>query len=161
MPRRGQHDSSPGDGRKPFSTEGGPEGRHAKTHDVRREEATRPKGPEPEEDFPEVELADRDAPGGHAAESTPAAADKKLHVALPLDAHELARLSVLREGTQLDQGGTYVDLDDLERGPFTAIGGHEATTGSRIVAKRDTDYELWNQLVGQGREPEVERPETT
>ena len=112
-------------------------------------------------DSPEVELADQDAPGGHAAESTPAAADKKLHGALSLDAHGLARLSVLREGTQLDQGGTYVDLDDLERGPFTAIGGHEATRGSRIVAKRDTDYELWNQLVGQGREPEVERPETT
>lgn len=136
---------------------GGPEARHAQTHDVRREEATRPKGAEPKEAFPEVEPTDRDAPGGHAGESGPAAADKGLRTALPLDAPELARLSVLREGTQLEQGGTYVDLDDLARGPFTAIGGSEAA-GTRIVAKRDTDYELWNRLVGQGREPEVERP---
>ena len=160
MPRRGQHDSSPGDARKPFSTEGGPEARHAKTHDVRREEATRPKGPEPEEDFSaDLAPADRDAPGGHQTESVPAADDKELHGKLPIAATELARLSVLEEGTQLEQGGTYVDLNDLARGPFSAIGGHVATRGSRIVAKRDTDYELWNGLVGQGREPEAERPD--
>ncbi len=159
MPRRGQHDQSPGDGRQPYSDEGGPEGRHAKTHDVRREEATRPKRPEPEEDF-SADLASVEDGGGHAAESIPAADDKALHSALGLDGSELARLAILEVGTRLEQGGTYVDLTELERGPFTALGGHEVARGSRIVAKRDTDYELWNRLVGQGREPTVERPES-
>ena len=33
-------DRSVGDGRKPYSDEGGPEAHHAKTHDVAREAAT-------------------------------------------------------------------------------------------------------------------------
>lgn len=161
MPRRGQHDQSPGDARRPFSNVGGPEGRHAQTHDVRREEATRPKGPEPEEDFSaELQGAEHLGLGGHGDESRPAVDDKELHRTLDLTADELARLSLLETGTRLEQGGSYVDLDDRERGPFTAIGGQEAGAGQRIVAKRDTDYELWNRLVGQGREPVVERPES-
>jgi len=161
MPRRGQHDQSPGDARKPFSDQGGPAGRHAQTHDVEREEATRPKGSEPEEDF-SLDLAPADpaaAVGGHADESQPAAADKELRQELgALDSDELARLSVLTVGTRLEQGGTYVDLKDLAGGPFKAIGSQEAGPDNSYVAKRDTDYELWNRLVGQGREPEIERP---
>ncbi len=38
MPR--SDDRSEGDGRKPYSDEGGPEAHHAKTHDVAREAAT-------------------------------------------------------------------------------------------------------------------------
>ena len=97
--------------------------------------------------------------GGHADESIAAVDDKQLHEQLPhLDAAELARLAVLAPGTPLDQGGTYVDLNDLGRGPFKAIGGQEAAKHHRYVAKRDTDYELWNRLVGQETDPEVERP---
>jgi hypothetical protein len=33
-------DCSTGDGREPYSDIGGPEGKHAQTHDVRREDAT-------------------------------------------------------------------------------------------------------------------------
>ncbi len=164
MPRRGQHDQSPGDARKPFSDKGGPEGRHAETHDVEREEASRPKASEPEEDF-SADLAPDTSPaamGGHVEESTPAADDKELTAELAgLDSEELARLSVLAAGARLEQGGTYVDLDDLEEGPFKAIGSQEAGPDNRFVAKRDTDYELWNRLVGQGREPEIERPATS
>jgi len=77
--------------------------------------------------------------------------DKVLHERLlMLDDAELARLSVLEPGARLEQGGTYVDLNDLSRSPFKAIGGQEADTEHRYVAKRDTDYELWNQMVGQG-----------
>jgi hypothetical protein len=72
---------------------------------------------------------------------------------------ELAQLSILEPGTRLEQGGTYVNLNDLDSGPFKAIGGHEATARDRIIAKRDTDYELWNRLVGEDREPDIERPE--
>ncbi len=161
MPRRGQHDQSPGDARKPFSDQGGPEGRHAQTHDVEREEATRPKAAEPEEDFSQ-DLAGADPAatvGGHVDESQPATADKELRQELgALSSDELARLSVLTVGTRLEQGGTYVDLKDLAGGPFKAIGSQEAGADNSYVSKRDTDYELWNRLVGQGRAPEIERP---
>jgi hypothetical protein len=154
VPKRGQHDHSGGDPRNPYRNVGGPEGRHAKTHDVRREEVTNPKGPErPDESFA-LDLAERDPAGhlgpmhGHEDESTPAAADKVLHERLPeLRDEELTRLSVLEPGTRLEQGGTYVDLEDPQRRPFTAHGGEEATQRNRFVAKRNTDYELWNRLV--------------
>jgi hypothetical protein len=97
---------------------------------------------------------------GHTDESRAGVEDKALHERLAgLDNAELARLSVLEAGTALEQGGTYVDLNDLGRGPFSAIGGQEAGPENRYVAKRDTDYELWNRLVGQDTEPYVERPE--
>lgn len=163
MPRRGQRDDSPGDARQPFSDRGGPAGRHAETHDVRREQLTNPKGPEPDrgEEFaadiaPDTSTVEL---GGHAEESVSAADDKVLHGRLPeLDSDELARLSVLEEGTRLEQGGTYLDLNDLPRGPFKALGSQVADAGNRYVAKRDTDYELWNRLVSQDTEAEVERP---
>ena len=164
MPRKGQHDPSPGDARKPFSDQGGPEGRHAQTHDVRREELTNPKGP----DAPVDEFAADLAPvlgdpssrlAGHVDESAPAAADKDLRVQLnDLEPPELARLSVLEPGTRLLQGSTYVDLNDESRTPFTALGGQEAGPENRYVSKHDTDYELWNRLVGQGQAAEIERP---
>ena len=163
MPKRDEHDRSPGDARKPFSDVGGPAGRHAQTHDVRREAVTNPRGPVPDRgevfaadiapDRSQVEL------GGHAEEARPATDDKYLHEQLAmLSGEELARLTVLEPGTRLEQGGVYVDLNDLARGPFKAIGGEEAGPQNRYVAKRETDYELWNRLVGQHREAEVERP---
>ncbi len=44
-------DHSTGDDRRPYSDQGGPEGRHAQTHDVAREQATNssPKVDEPDE----------------------------------------------------------------------------------------------------------------
>ena len=155
-------DHSPGDRRQPYSDRGGPAARHAETHDVRREAATNPTGPEPVDESFAAQLApDTSAaePGGHADESTSAADDKDIARTLQgWDDGELAQLSVLEPGTALDQGGTYVDLNDLGRGPFKAMGGHEAGSGNRYVAKRDTDYELWNKLVGQETEARVERP---
>jgi hypothetical protein len=157
-----RHDPSPGDARKPFSDVGGPEGRHAQTHDLRREELSNAKRPEPEaEDFGAdiAPAAPDDGTGGHADESRPASGDKRLQRRLgDLDGAELAQLPVLETGARLHQGGTFVDLNDRERQPFTALGGQEAGPEHRLVAKRDVDHELWNRLVGQGREVEVERP---
>jgi hypothetical protein len=153
-------DHSPGDRRQPYSDRGGPAARHAETHDVRREELTNPKGPMPEDPTFAEDLAPLDIGGGHAEESESAASDKVVHNMLSgFSNDELAQLSILEPGTRLEQGGTYVNLNDLESGPFKAIGGHEATARDRIVAKRDTDYELWNRLVGEDREPDIERPE--
>jgi hypothetical protein len=154
-------DYSPGDRRQPYSDRGGSQGRHSETHDVRREELTNPVGPQPEDPSFDEQLAPVETRpgGGHVAESIPATADKVLHNRLPeLTGDELSRLQVLEPGTRLEQGGTYVDLNRLSDGPFKALGGHEATAGNRYVAKRDTDYELWNRLVGQDDDPEVERP---
>ena len=156
-------DHSPGDARKPYSDIGGPQARHAQTHDVRREQITNPKGPEPEDtSFAEQLAPEEPHQAGHAEESAPAVEDKRLHARLPaLSDDELATLPVLDAGTRLEQGGVYVDLNRLSDGPFKALAGHEAGSRNRYVAKRDTDYELWNRLVSQDSSPEVERPART
>ncbi len=158
MAKHRRHDSSPGDARKPFADEGGPEGRHAQTHDVTREEVTRAKGPTDGEDF-DVDL--RAAPPTETPDHTlPASADHELKGDLAgLTRDELSQLSIIQVGTRLEQGATYVNLNDLVSGPFTAMGGHEVGPDDRLVAKRQTDYELWDRLVGQGRTNKVERPE--
>ena len=126
---------------------------------------TNPTGREPEDASFQEDLRERapDHGGSHEDESTSAADDRELRTTLDaLDPDELARLSILRPGTILEQGAVYLDLNDRERGPFKALGGHEAGRNDRYVAKRDTDHELWNRLVGDdgGREtePEIERP---
>jgi hypothetical protein len=159
MPKRGQHDHSPGDRRKPYSNEGGPAGRHAATHDVAKEVASRPSGGD--EGFDEFadDIAPVDVAGaprhlpGHASESTSAVDIKDLHE-LGLRNDELAQLQVLDRGTRLDQGGVYLDLDNLTNGEFTAMGDQEAAAGCRYIAKRDTDHELWNRLLGRERGPD-------
>jgi len=95
----------------------------------------------------------------HAGEIHNATEDKELHALLGLDSDELDRVPMLDAGTRLEQGAVYVDLDDPDRQPFKALGGRETGPGDRLVSKRDTDHELWNRLVGQGREAVVERPD--
>jgi hypothetical protein len=157
-------DSSPGDRRKPYSDIGGPQARHAQTHDVRREQLTNPTGGEPDDPTFAEQLAPDETgkPGGHAAESIVAADDKEIRKELPeLNGAELSRLTVLEPGTQLEQGGTYIDLNARENGPFKAIGGHIAQRDERLVAKRDIDYDLWNRLAGSDEQVEIERPAET
>ncbi len=162
MPRRRSDDRSSGDARRPYADRGGPEARHAETHDVRREAHTNPTGPEPHDESFDDDLAGPErtgSPAGHADESNPAREDKHLAARLDerLTTQETARLAVLEAGTRLQQGSVYLDLDDLSRGPFKALGGHEAGPRDRYIAKRDTDHELWNRLAGDG-DAEVERP---
>jgi hypothetical protein len=81
-------------------------------------------------------------------EGLSAAADKEVVRQLgDLTNDELASLSILDPDTPLEQGGTYVNLDDISRTPFTATGGKRAGDLGRIVAKKSTDYELWNRLI--------------
>jgi hypothetical protein len=106
-------DYSPGDRRQPYSDRGGPEGRHAETHDVRREELTNSVGPQLEDaSFPEQLAPVETRPGGgHAAESTPAVDDKgRYDRARELSNDELSRLQVLEPGTRLEQGGTLISI---------------------------------------------------
>lgn len=153
-------DHSPGDARKPYSDIGGPEARHAETHDVRREEATNPKGPEPEDTSFDADLAKETPETIREAnlDASPASDDKDLVSLLPeLDQDELAQLPVLSAGTPLEQGSTYLDLRNRARGPFKAIGGQEVGPQDRFVAKKTTDYQLWNRLTGDDT-AEIERP---
>ncbi len=157
MPRTDDH--SAGDARQPYSDEGGPGAHHAQTHDVRREEASRPKGKEDHDDFAADLVAAQQATGGHVDESILASDDKELRTEMPdLNADDLKRLSILTVGTRLDQGSTYVDLNALESGPFKALGDQSAGEDNRYVAKRDTDHEMWDRVVGQGRSASIERP---
>src|SRR3712207_3834900 len=137
------------------------ENQHAETHNVAREAHTNPKGPQQTgEDFA-ADLAPQTSGqnAGHTVESRTAVDDKRVHQQLPeLANEELARLRVLEPGTQLHQGSTYLDLNDRARGAFQALGAQIAGPDNRYVAKRDTDYDLWNRLVGDDREADVERP---
>ncbi|HET7095199.1 MAG TPA: hypothetical protein VFI22_17045 [Thermomicrobiales bacterium] len=104
-------------------------------------------------------IGERPAPGDAIA-GTPGDRDKTATRLLPaMTDAELRRLVILEPGTPLEQGSTYVDLADVGLGPFTAMGGEVAGPGSRLVAKRETDYRLWNRLVGQWVDPEREAGE--
>lgn len=99
---------------------------------------------------------------GVATEVTAGDQDKELAELLPqLSDDELGRLAIIAPGTPLPQGGVFLDLGNLERGPFKAIGGHVVAPDQRLIAKSETDYELWNQLAGRDDEPTIERPEST
>ena len=156
-------DHSPGDARKPYSDIGGPEARHAETHDVRREEHTNPKGPAPVDESFAEDLAEQTPQRirEQHLEADAGDTDKRVGRLLPnLTDDQLARLSILDAGTTLEQGAVYLDLNDRERGPFKAIGGQEVGRKDRIIAKKMTDYEMWNEIAGRDDDPEVERPDT-
>jgi hypothetical protein len=161
MPYKRADDFSPGDARAPYSDIGGPQAKHAQTHDVRREQLTNPTGPEPEDPTFAEQLAPEKTgkPVNYADESYVAADDKSMVDKLPeLSDADLDRLPVLKTGTKLEQGSTYFDLNDRGRGPFKALGGHEAGPRQRLIAKSEVDYLTWNRLVGDDRNVNIERP---
>jgi hypothetical protein len=59
---------------------------------------------------------------------------------------ELRQIFVLPEGTHLEQGATYVDLEDEPFRPFTAGGAMYA--GACTVPKDAVPHMLWNRLIG-------------
>jgi hypothetical protein len=104
-----------------------------------------------------------DTSGGDA-NAIPGGDDKALYDAYPdLTRAELDRLSILPPGTELEQGAVYFDLNRPGDGPFKALGGQVAGEGTRLIAKRATDYEIWNRIVADDRlndtEPVIERPQ--
>jgi hypothetical protein len=88
--------------------------------------------------------------GAHAASRAPTAHElKAAHRQFSdLSDDELKRIRILPAGTRLEQGATYFDLKDPARGEFTARGDMEAGPDEWCVAKSDTDYQLWNRLIG-------------
>ncbi len=61
---------------------------------------------------------------------------------------ELKEIPVLAEGTPLQQGGTYLNLREPERGEITAMGGMRAGAADAFVAKDAVPYPTWNRLRG-------------
>ena len=88
--------------------------------------------------------------GPDTTTGTPASEFKELHGQLQqFTRDELAALPVVPEGTRLEQGKTYIDLNDLEAAEFTATGQDSAGPRNRYVAKDGVDYDLWNRLRGR------------
>jgi hypothetical protein len=144
-------DHSPGDRRQPYSDRGGPQGRHAETHDVERERLTNPKGPDSGIDQRTADLLENQTPASirqAQTEGTSAASDSVAVNNLPeLSNDDLASLTILAPDTPLEQGSVYLNLDDSPREPFRASGDMTAGKIGRVIAKKMTDYEIWNRLT--------------
>ena len=61
---------------------------------------------------------------------------------------ELKRIPILPRGARLEQGATYVDLQDEGLREFTATGDMQAEPNNWYVPKSEVDYQLWNRLIG-------------
>ena len=61
---------------------------------------------------------------------------------------ELKQISILPQGSRLEQGATYIDLRRDPPQEFTATGDMEAGPHNWFVPKREIDYQLWNRLIG-------------
>lgn len=75
---------------------------------------------------------------------------KELHrsmAELPDDV--LKEIPVLPTGARLQQGATYIDLDQPDRGEFTASGGMSAEAGHCVVPKDNVPYTVWNRLLSE------------
>ena len=144
-------DHSPGDRRKPYSDRGGPEGRHAETHDVEREKLTNPTGPDQETDEKTEALLEKQTPESirqAQMEGTSAAEDSIAVNKLPeLNQEDLASLVILAPDTPLEQGSVYLNIDESPRVPFRATGDMTAGKIGRVIAKKMTDYDIWNRLT--------------
>jgi hypothetical protein len=67
-----------------------------------------------------------------------------------LNGDELASMPYLAPGAELKAGQSYLDLNQLNGGPFTPAERRTVQDGDRIVAQSDIDPPLWRRLVGEG-----------
>jgi hypothetical protein len=59
---------------------------------------------------------------------------------------ELRDIVIVPLGERLEQGAKYIDLQNLERGEFTATADMVSDEDHYYVPKKHTDYVLWNRL---------------
>lgn len=79
---------------------------------------------------------------------------KELHEKYPqFSSTDLKNLTILPEGTRLEQGAKYFDLNHPQGGELAARADMTASQGTLYVAKNTVDYELWNRLCGQNPTP--------
>ena len=74
---------------------------------------------------------------------------KELHERLEgFSSKELTKIPVLKPGTRLQQGATYINLNDPLRKEFTGMGDMSVEENNYIVPKSEVPYMLWNRLIG-------------
>jgi hypothetical protein len=61
---------------------------------------------------------------------------------------ELKRIPLVPRGSPLEQGATYVDLQDPQLREVKALGNMQAGPHNWYVPKSAVDYQLWNRLIG-------------
>ena len=61
---------------------------------------------------------------------------------------ELKQIPILKPGTRLQQGATYINLNDPDREEFTGVGDMTVDSNSLIVPKDQVGYLIWNRLIG-------------
>ncbi len=72
---------------------------------------------------------------------------KSMHQILAdLTDDELKSIVLVSEGSRLQQGAKYIDLEHLEQGEFVAEANMIAEAGHSYVPKKEVDYVLWNRL---------------
>jgi hypothetical protein len=82
---------------------------------------------------------------------------KPVHARLSqLSDADLKQIHVLPERSRLEQGATYLDLNNLALGEFTATGDMHAGRGNWFVAKKTVAYDLWNLLLSASSPEQVE-----
>ncbi|MFN3651169.1 MAG: hypothetical protein ACK47B_16460 [Armatimonadota bacterium] len=82
-------------------------------------------------------------------DTLPASENKEIVEALSfLRVDQLRQIPIIQSGGRLEQGAVYFDLRHPERGELKALGCMEAGRDNWYVPKSETDYELWNLLIG-------------
>ncbi len=75
---------------------------------------------------------------------------KELHSKFPqFDNAELKNIPILPAGTRLDQGATYLDMNNPDKGEYSAVGNETVGEKDYIVPKTEVGYPLWNKLTGK------------
>lgn len=60
---------------------------------------------------------------------------------------DLQRIPVLKPGTRLEQGATYINLKDPARREYVGMANDSVDEGDYIVPKSEVGYDLWNRLI--------------
>ena len=61
---------------------------------------------------------------------------------------ELKQIPILKPGTRLQQGATYINLNDPKREEYAGMGDMSVEANNYIVPKSRVGYQLWNRLIG-------------
>ncbi|CAA9568137.1 MAG: hypothetical protein AVDCRST_MAG49-3288 [uncultured Thermomicrobiales bacterium] len=98
---------------------------------------------------PDGELRTRRTAPGDAQDGPTAFDSKTAHARLDgFTDDELKQITLVPEGSQLEQGATYLDLLDPTGGEIVGTTDLVADDAHLYVAKRAVDFGLWNRLRG-------------
>jgi len=98
---------------------------------------------------PDDELRTRPAQPGAGQDGPTAYESKAAHARLDgFTDDELKQITLVPEGTRLEQGATYLDLLDPAGEEIVGTSDLVADDDHLYVAKRAVDYGLWNRLRG-------------